>query len=124
MAAFRVIETYQDLKRYSQIVSVFVRHGFGELLQRLRAGHYLPWERVLGASREPAERLSAPERLRLAFEELGPTFIKLGQLLSTRPDVIPPDFIGELAKLQDQAPPFPFAQARAVIEEELETAHR
>ncbi|NLX19227.1 MAG: AarF/ABC1/UbiB kinase family protein, partial [Desulfobulbus sp.] len=69
--------------------------------------------------RQQVSRLSRPERLRLVFEELGPTFIKLGQLLSTRPDLIPADFLGELAKLQDDIPPFSEEEVRDILREEL-----
>ncbi|MFA5941869.1 MAG: ubiquinone biosynthesis regulatory protein kinase UbiB [Sinimarinibacterium sp.] len=71
----------------------------------------------------PAHRARSPrprgERLRLALEELGPVFIKFGQALSTRPDIVPPDIAEELTKLQDRVPPFPGEQARAVVEAEL-----
>ncbi len=120
MRFLRVLETYQDLKRYSQIAAVLVRYGFGELLDRLRAEYHIPGRRRLfrkAAGEFP--HLSTPERLRLAFEELGPTFVKLGQVLSTRADLLPPSFIEELSKLQDRAPPFPFSEAKAVIEAEL-----
>ncbi len=113
---FKVLETYRDLKRYSQIGSVFVRYGFGDLVDRAERRSPWAWRRKGEA---PHERLSAPERLRLAFEELGPTFMKLGQLLSTRADVLPAPFIEELSKLQDSAAPFPFAEARSIIEDQL-----
>jgi len=64
-------------------------------------------------------QLSIPERVRLALEELGPTFIKLAQILSTRPDLIPPEYIRELEKLQDKVPSFPFEQVRQLIKKEL-----
>ena len=70
--------------------------------------------------REPVEKLSRAERVRLTFEELGPTYIKLGQTLSTRPDLIPMEFIQELSKLQDRVPPVPFREAKAIIEKELD----
>jgi len=73
---------------------------------------------VRRASRKIAP-LSPGERLRLALEELGPTFVKLGQLLSTRSDLLPPEIILQLAQLQDRVPPFPFSQVRAIIQEEL-----
>jgi ubiquinone biosynthesis protein len=65
------------------------------------------------------ERLTRPQRLRMAFEELGPTYIKLGQILSTRPDLIPMDFIQELSKLQDAVPAFPFKEVCKVVESEF-----
>jgi len=64
-------------------------------------------------------KLTPPKKLRLALEELGPTFVKFGQILSTRPDFLPPEFIKELEKLQDQAPPFSTLEAQKIIEKEL-----
>lgn len=117
MPIFKVHETYQDLKRYGHIVTVLVRYGFGDLLDRLKARYYVPWQRrVFKKELKEIERLSTPERVRLAFEELGPTFIKFGQILSSRPDLLPQDFIKELSKLQDEVPPFPFGDAKAIIE--------
>jgi len=117
---FRVRETYHDLRRYSHIVTVFVRYGFGDILYRLKARYYAPWQRkVFKKEGKAIESLSTPERIRLAFEELGLTFIKFGQVLSSRPDLLPQDFIKELSKLQDDVPPFPFRDAKAIIEEQL-----
>lgn len=116
---YRVHETYRDLRRYSQIATVFFRYGFGNLLDRLKARYYVSWPRkaITGAKR--LEHLSVPERLRMAFEELGPTFVKLAQILSSRPDLLPPDYIVELSKLQDMASPFPLEQAKALVEGQL-----
>jgi len=117
---FLARETYQDLKRYSHIVAVFARHGFGDLLSRLKGRYRAPWApRVLTKEARAFEGPSAAERLRQAFEELGPTFIKLAQILSSRPDLLPPDFIKELSKLQDSVPPFPFSEAKTLIETQL-----
>jgi ubiquinone biosynthesis protein len=106
------------LARLVQIQRVLVRHGLDEfvrathLYRPLRFVFFLsPWtwfQRTRGTSRA--------ERLRLALEELGPIFIKFGQALSTRRDLLPADIADELAKLQDRVPPFPGEQARAAIE--------
>lgn len=108
----------RNLGRLSEIAQVAVRHGFGYFFRRHKLTDLLPW----GASGEGAEEAVSERgrRLREMFDELGPTFVKFGQLLSTRPDVVPPDIVAELRKLQDEVKPFPFDQARAVIEEELD----
>ena len=102
--------TMRDLQRLHEITSVLIRHGLGDIVQRLgvsgvleRAGQMLQW----GASADSATREPA-ERLRLAFEELGPTFVKLGQLLATRVDLFPPDWIREFEKLHAGVEPVPF----------------
>jgi len=114
-----VIQAVQDLKRLREISSVVVRHGFGELWDRARI-----WE-VLGR-REPGERPSREEiratsarRFRETLAELGPTFIKLGQILSSRPDILPQDFIAELSHLQDRAAPLPVATVFQLIDQGL-----
>jgi len=101
--------------RYGEIISVLIKYGFGDILARLPLKFHL----FPRPSSRPWRHVSRYERLRLACEELGPTFIKLGQILSTRPDLIPPEMAKELAKLQDTAPPFPFPAARQMIEEDL-----
>ncbi len=116
---FKAHEAYQDLRRYSHIAAILARYGFGELLFRLKARYHVPRKRAAAGEVTGIAELSAAERLRLAFEELGPTFIKLAQILSSRPDLLPPDFERELSKLQDSVPPFPFADAKAVIEAQL-----
>ncbi|HEV57593.1 MAG TPA: AarF/ABC1/UbiB kinase family protein, partial [Phycisphaerales bacterium] len=114
------IRAARHLQRYREIVGVFVRHGFGQLADLLELQPYLALpRRLLRRWRRAAPPLGAPRRLRLALEELGPTFIKLGQILSTRPDLIPPDYIVELARLQDTVPPAPWEPVRAQIEAEL-----
>jgi ubiquinone biosynthesis protein len=108
----------RNLGRLSEIAQVAVRHGFGYFFARNRLTDLLPWtERLNGdGAVEASER---GRRLREMLDELGPTFVKFGQLLSTRPDVVPPDIVAELRGLQDDVRPFPFEQVRAVIEEEL-----
>jgi ubiquinone biosynthesis protein len=105
------------LGRLSEIAQVAVRHGFGYFFRRHKLTDLLPWgERVDDVEGTGSER---GRRLRELLDELGPTFVKFGQLLSTRPDVVPPDIVVELRGLQDDVKPFPFEQARAVIEEDL-----
>ncbi len=109
---------YRHLGRYRQIVTVLAKYGFAEILgrmhvlARLRLAHIRP-------VRQYVEGMSAPQRLRAALEELGPTFIKFGQLLSTRSFVLPPEYIEELAKLQDRATPVPFEQLEPVLHSAL-----
>jgi ubiquinone biosynthesis protein len=113
--------TYRHLNRYQRILRVLFKYGFNDLVDRLHIDQYLEsgLQMINRKPREHISRLSRPERLRLVFEELGPTFIKLGQLLSTRPDLIPADFLDELAKLQDDIPSFSLEEVRAIFKEEL-----
>ncbi len=107
----------RNLGRLSEIAQVAVRHGFGYFFARNRLTDLLPWgDRV---QTDEVERSERGRRLREMLDELGPTFVKFGQLLSTRPDVVPPDIVAELRGLQDDVRPFPFEQVRSVIEEEL-----
>ena len=110
------------LKRYRAIILVFVRHGFGTFFDRMGVlGHLGIRRRHMPRSNRAAEHaLSIGARLRIALEELGPTFIKLGQILSTRPDILPHDIIIELEKLQDSVPAFPFEDLKKVVESSLE----
>jgi len=113
--------TYRHLNRYRQILTVLFRYGFGDLIDRLNIEQYIEvgLQMISKKRRERVERLTRAERLRMAFEELGSTYVKLGQALSARPDLIPADFITELAKLQDKVPSFPFSDVEQIIENEL-----
>ena len=109
----------RHLQRYRQIVEVLSRHGLGFVVGVAGLSRWVPFHHgVLGHERRQ-EPYTTPEHLRLAIEELGPTFIKLGQLLSTRSDILPADYLHELSKLQDAAPPVPPSTIRALIEGEL-----
>jgi ubiquinone biosynthesis protein len=139
-----IVTAVRDLERLRQIYVVLVRHGFGELAQRLgfgvKRGKVSP---ALDAPKSPdtsdgaqaldvaipeaeaqrgeeeRRRISLAERVRLVLMDLGPSFVKLGQIASTRPDVIPPDWITELKKLQDEVTPLPFEDIKAAVETSL-----
>lgn len=113
---------YAYVRRYRQIVDVMVKHGFGYLVDRFGLRPFRSIREKLFGPRPLKEQmllLSEAQRLRLALEELGPTFIKFGQILSTRHDLIPREYINEFEKLQDNVQPFEFPKARKVIEKEL-----
>lgn len=117
---FRIRQPYEDIVRLQQIAEVLLRNGLGFLAEQLDLTRLLPpWRQRGGATEDRANRYSIPERVRRTLEELGPTFIKLGQILSTRPDLLPPDYIEELSKLLDAAPSVPASEILAELEREL-----
>jgi len=113
--------TYRHAKRYRQILGVLIKYGFGDLVSRLNIENYVEvgLQMVWKEDWEGLEDLSRGERIRNALEELGPTFIKLGQVLSTHHSYIPLDIYRELEKLQDEVAPFPLKDVNRIIEEEL-----
>ncbi|KIH77044.1 2-octaprenylphenol hydroxylase [Geoalkalibacter ferrihydriticus] len=118
----RINRNIRSIKRYRNILGILIKYGFGHVVEQLNIDYYLELGRrivTLGTAPKNIDRLSQAERLRLAMEELGPTFVKLGQILSTRPDVIPREYIEELSKLQDNVPPVPVAELQAQIQKEL-----
>ena len=107
-------------RRYRQVARVLVRHGFVDVVDALGLGRYLSvGARLLPKALRPAPSQPKAVRLRLACEQLGPTFVKFGQALSVRSDVLPPEVTAELARLQDRVPPLAAGEAEAVIEAEL-----
>src|SRR3954470_17576021 len=106
----------RNIGRLSEIAQVAVRHGFGYFFERHRLTDLFPWTGTDGKEEVPSER---GRHLREMLDELGPTFVKFGQLLSTRPDIVPPDIVLELQKLQDAVTAVPFADVRKVVEQEL-----
>lgn len=120
MNLFQFNRNIRSIKRYRQIVRVLFKYGFDNLLAYLNLTEFVTrWRRLFRRETSVLIELSQPERMRLALEELGPTFIKLGQFLSTRADIIPPNYIEEFAKLQDCVPPFSFEEVAVEIRREL-----
>jgi ubiquinone biosynthesis protein len=119
-----ISRTYRHMERYVEILTVLFRYGFGDLISSLKIEQYLDLGRRVfsGKDRERLDSLSRPERLRMALEELGPTFIKLGQVLSARADLLPDEFIRELTKLQDDVPPVSYEEVENVLSSELKGA--
>jgi len=125
-----IIGAVRDIERLRQIVLVLIRHGFGEVVDRAGLGRYLrrtslPPQAANESTLElegkltDVHRVSLAERVRLVLQDLGPSFVKLGQILSTRPDILPPDVIAELKKLQDRVPPVLYADLEAELTAEL-----
>ncbi len=99
------------LRRYRQIADVLAKYGFGILVEEVFPGIGRLWKAPVPAE----EKQSVYERIRLALEELGPTYIKFGQIMSTRRELLPPELIAELQRLQDRVDPLPFEEIRPVI---------
>ena len=118
---WQAIKAARDLGRVQDIATVLIRHGFGDLVQRIGMAGAL--ERAgRRVRRQPARdhaRLEPPERICRVLEELGPAFVKLGQLLATRVDLFPPEWTEAFARLQDQVPPVPFETLRPQLCEDL-----
>ncbi|MDE2117897.1 MAG: ubiquinone biosynthesis protein UbiB [Betaproteobacteria bacterium] len=118
---WRALIAARDLGRLHEIASILIRYGFGDFVRRMgmanaleRAGRTLRWKHA-----EELAHLEPPARVRRALEELGPTFIKLGQVLATRVDLFEPEWIAEFSKLQDSAPPVPYADLQQQLGEDL-----
>jgi len=118
---WEMLNAARDLGRVHDIASVLIRYGFGSFVRSLgmgkaleRAGRVLHWQQV-----EDYVKLDTPQRIRRVLEDLGPTFIKLGQILATRVDLFPPQYIAEFEKLQDQAPPVSFEDLLPQLEDDL-----
>jgi ubiquinone biosynthesis protein len=114
-----MIQAVQDLRRLREISAVVVRHGFGELLDRARIWEVLGKRPEGGRPTPESMRKTSARRFRETLAELGPTFTKLGQILSARPDILPADFIAELTLLQDAATPMPVELVFELIEKGL-----
>ncbi|HQA04038.1 MAG TPA: AarF/ABC1/UbiB kinase family protein [Thermodesulfovibrio thiophilus] len=121
MNIFRLRKTYRSAKRLQEIINVFIKHGFGQIIDQIHLGRFITLKKRLRSfgTWTYYKVPTVAERLRIAFEELGPTFIKLGQLLSSRPDLVSMSYAKEFKKLQDRVPTFPIEQVYQTIEEEL-----
>lgn len=106
---------FREVERGREVVNVLLKHGFGHFLERLDI-QKIPFKERISI---PEKKIPVPVRVRKVLEELGPTFIKFGQIMSTRPDLISEEFILELEKLQDRVPPFPYEEAEIQIKKEL-----
>ncbi len=113
--------TYRHLNRYRDILTVLFKYGFGDIIETLKIEQYIEigLQMISRKRRDQIDKLSRAERVRMAVEELGPTFIKLGQILSTRPDLVPLEYSRELTKLQDHVPSFSYEEVKTIITEEL-----
>lgn len=118
---WQALTAVRDLGRLHDIAAILVRYGFGDMVRRMglanvleRAGRMLHWNNA-----EEFAHMPPPERVRRALEEMGPTFVKLGQVLATRIDLFEPEWIAEFGKLQDSAPAAPWADIRQQLTEDL-----
>lgn len=121
MSILRFNRTYRHIRRYQQIIRTLVKYGFDDVLEKMRLEYYLRLKSKIWPKRDAVatESISRPQRVRLACEELGTTFIKLGQLLSSRSDLLPAEYVEEFSQLLDNVAPFPFDQAKQIVADEL-----
>ncbi len=109
----------KDIKRLQEIITVFVEEGLGYYVSKTKLKIHLPWHKRLKPSFPISNRQRQAVLLRKSFERLGPTFVKLGQLLSLRPDLVPKEYSEEFEKLQDRVPSFSYRQIKKNVEDDL-----
>jgi len=113
----KIRKTYRNIHRIRQILNVFVKHGFGQFVELLNLHKFIPFRKRFKLFPEvELTETTIPERLRRVFEELGPSFIKLAQVLASRPDMISERYADEFEKLQDEVAPFPFEDVKTIFE--------
>ncbi|NBX93681.1 MAG: AarF/ABC1/UbiB kinase family protein [Proteobacteria bacterium] len=114
--ANQISQAFKNAGRLREILKILVSTGFADFMRRMQLTRFLPESQ----NEDPTyKNLPLPHRLRIAFEKLGPGFVKLGQLMASRPDLIPEDFVEEFSKLQDQVSTIPFSEIKKVVENEL-----
>lgn len=109
----------RHMSRYRDIAIALIRHGFGIVVEEIGFAQFLSLPRKMFFDAKEKDGKTTGERIRLVLQELGPTFVKLGQIASTRPDLLPEEIIHELEKLQDQVSPFSFEEVRNIVQKEL-----
>src|SRR5438552_2345064 len=120
MFFYRLIQKFKIIKRFNHILLVFFGAGFSVMIERMGFSRHVRFHplRKLGRPQSYAEA-EMPRKLREAFEHLGPVFVKFGQILSTRSDILPEAYTQELEKLQSTVPPFAYSEAENTIEDNL-----
>jgi ubiquinone biosynthesis protein len=122
MTPFQFTRSVRSLNRLRRIAQVLTQHGFGHIVAQINLARFAPvWMLRKGKQAVPADE-GAPaigRRLAMVCTDLGPTFIKLGQLMSTRPDILPPEVLSELRALQDDVPPFDTSEAMEIVAQEF-----
>jgi ubiquinone biosynthesis protein len=113
------LQTIRNIFRVNRIIAVMIKYGFGGVVAELSLLPYFSFLNLFLVFRRAGRGLTTAERIRKVLEELGPTFVKLGQVASTRADLFPPDWIEEFKKLQDMVPPCPFEDMKKVVEGSL-----
>lgn len=106
----------EDFERFEEVTEILFKQGFGAIIDRLDLSHHIP---MMDRVKKPRKKIPGPERVRETFEKLGPTFIKFGQIMAQRPDIIPQLYTEELQKLEDNVPAFDTKKAMEIVEEEI-----
>ena len=112
----RFVQEVKDINRFREILTVLFEEGFDFLIEEIQLKHKVP---IVKRVKKPKKQHPHEKRLRLTLERLGPTFIKFGQMLSVRPDLVPKSYIKELEKLQDSVPPIPYRDVERILQKEL-----
>ena len=119
MLSFKLIQKIRVLNRFNRILFAFISLGAGYLIGTVGLHRHLPWFKKFGATTKPQNTSELPVRLRRTLEYLGPVFVKFGQILSTRSDLLPKEYIAELEHLQSNVPPFSYQEAHSIVEQDF-----